>query len=142
MRNILVLASLLALLACGRSVEKVDSPAEPPAFEIRDFKVEKLKEGDVVLAKGRGTLVTRDSRLLSGTYIVWITVKKAHRNDREQRYAVVVKDGVGNIETQDRLDEFDALLLKTTSFSDWRVIGYAPLQPARLVVPVAASAPN
>ena len=135
MRTLLLLLSTsVVLMACQPSPTEKPAAAAPPVFEVRDFKFDQTSEGGIVLIRGRGTLVTRDPRLLSGIFMVWVSVKKEHRNDREQRYAVVLRDGVGNIETSDRLEEFAALTV-TTQFKDWKIIGFTQLEPATLAVP-------
>jgi len=140
-RYLLPAAALaLSLAGCERAGTKDANAPARPVFELRDFRIDRVNEGGVVLVKGRGTLMTKDSRLASGAFMVWVSVKKDHKDGREQRYAVLVKDGVGNIETRDRLDEFDALT-KDLTFKEWRVLGYVPLQPADLAaVEHAASA--
>ena len=143
MRNLfLTFAAALVLSACQPTGSTSIVPTAPPIFEIRDFKFDQANENGIVMIRGRGTLVTRDSRLLSGTYMVWISVKKEHRKDREQRYAVVLKDGVGNIETTDRLDEFTAATV-STQFKDWRIVGYTNLEPGQLAASISsASSPK
>ena len=132
----------LLLTACDRPLAPipVSPPAKPPTFEIRDFKVDMQREEGVMNAKGRGTLVAKDPAMKTGTYVVWLTVKRTHRNDQDRRYSIVVRDGAGTIETQDHFLEQDEAA-KSVRFYDWQVVGYVMLQPA-VIEGSAASAPS
>lgn len=139
-RMLLVFCVGLVLSACDRPAAPSSPQARPPEFEVRDFKVDVQREEGVMNAKGRGTLIAKDPAMKTGTYVVWLTVRRTHRNDRDRRYSIVVRDGVGTIETQDRFLEQDEAA-KSIRFYDWQVVGYVMLQPA-VMEASAASAPS
>jgi len=127
------LLSLSALVGCQQSASSVP-PAKtveqaqataPAKFEIRDFSIDEQRQsyGGVVY-KGRGTLVTRDVAVSKGNYMVWITVKQAHKNDDVWKSLVLLHDGIGTIETHDYQAKDD---VKSVKYYDWKILGYAAL---------------
>ena len=57
----------------------------PVRFEVRDFKLDEQKELYGTTTKGRRTLVTKDDALKKGSYMVWLSVKEAQKNDERTK---------------------------------------------------------
>lgn len=141
MKKTLILAVLVAALAgCQQSSSSGGETATPVApvpasgaaqnlvrFEIRDFKLDEQKKSYGTEINGRGTLVTKDDALKKGNYVVWLSVKQAHKNDERAKYLIVLRDGIGTIETFDILNREDGEKKKIKYF-DWEIIGFVKLQ--------------
>ena len=138
----LVLVAVFALAACekqaGSSAAQSSSSASAPTapentpveFEVRDFSLDHEKGEYSTTYKGRGTLVTKDPRLASGNYMVWISVKQSHQNDEPWRAQIFLKDGLGTIETYDYRSNSDKE--KEVRYHAWEVLGYIPLEKAAM----------
>jgi hypothetical protein len=104
-----------------------DSPVQ---FELRDFRLDKESSDVGPSYKGRGTIVTKDPRLASGSYFLFLSAKQAHNNDEEQKIQVLLTDGIGTVETFDFFPSADKD--KVVKYYEWRVIGYVPLLQGRM----------
>lgn len=97
-------------------------------FEVRDFKLDEEKNsygGRSI--KGRGTLVAKDDAIKKGNYAVWLSYKEAHNNDEQRKQVVVIRDGIGTIETYDYISSSEKEKTKI-KYADWKIIGFVKLQ--------------
>lgn len=137
---ILTLASLASLAGCQQNATPTTATSTPAAasstvsahapakFQIRDFKLDEQKQSyGGVIYKGRGTLVSKDAALSKGTYMVWLTVKQAHKNEEQWKTVVVMHDGIGTVETSDYLSKDDADKGKAVKYVEWKILGYTAL---------------
>ena len=109
------------------AVAATTGAASPAMFEIRDFTLDENKGEYTTTVKGRGTLVTKDSRLASGNYMVWISAKQEHENDDPWRTQILLEDGIGTFTTFDMPDKGEKL-----KYYDWEVLGYLPLEKGQM----------
>ena len=143
----------ILFLAMGCTVTSGGSPADsgqkaavgtktngPVEFELRDFRLDKDTSGVGGSYKGRGTLVSRDPRLASGRYLVFLEAKQAHEGDEPYRAQVLLEDGIGTVETFAYMtsDEKD----KVVKYHDWKILGYVAMLPGRIANPSEAPAPK
>jgi hypothetical protein len=147
----ITLASLVLLGGCQQNsapTTTTNSPVTPSAatvanapatFQIRDFKLDEQKQSyGGVIYKGRGTLVSKDVRLTKGSYIVWLTVKQAHKNEEQWKTMVLMHDGIGTLETSDYLAKDDADKGRTVKYLDWKILGYTALSAGTIEAEDAA----
>ena len=143
MKSTLILTMVIAVLAgCQQSSSDAttqskvqpSAPAASPStreipvrFEVRDFKLDEQKESYGTTTNGRGTLVTKDDALKKGSYMVWLSVKLAQKNDETQKQLVLLRDGIGTIETFEYISSEDRDKKKVMYF-DWKIIGFVKLQ--------------
>ncbi len=110
--------------------------AGPALFEIRDFDVDKedASYGGASYT-GRGTLVTKDPRLVTGSYLVFLSFKEEHENDGEAKTQVLLKDGIGPLQvgTYQTTEEEKK---EKVRYYDWKIIGYTELHPGTFKAPV------
>jgi len=147
-----IAAAMLLVAACAqdqttpKAVEAIGAAAangssQPVQFELRDFGIKK-QSADYGAQRytGHGTLVTRDQRLSNGNYILWLSVKQAQENDQEITFQILLKDGIGTVETADYQTSEEEKTEKVRYY-DWSILGYTPLLPANLQsLPPSASA--
>ncbi len=118
------------------------APAQPAAFEIRDFSLDRQSQSfGGVEYRGRGTLVTRDARLAKGNFVVWVSAKQQQKAGEEWRTLVLLQDGLGTIQTFDYQTKEDEKK-ETVRYYDWKILGYVPLMPGTLSSSPDGSAPS
>ncbi len=154
MKSKLILTIVVAALAgcqpssspSGEATPSTATPVSAPGttqtqvkFEVRDFKLAEKIETYGITAKGRGTLVTKDDSLKKGSYMVWLSVKWTQGNDEPEEKSVILRDGIGTIETYAFIPSEDRAKKKVKYF-DWKVLGFVKLQEGVIVLdePVAA----
>lgn len=132
-RLIAVIATL-GLVGCKpTSPAPLASEASVARFEIRDFKLDpKTSEYGSLSVDGRGTLVALDDSLRKGTFLVWLTVKRAHKSDEPVDVVLLLRDGLATIETSDYVAKEDKDKVKV-KYIDWKVAGYVPFREGVLV---------
>ena len=99
----------------------------PVKFEVRDFKLNERKESYGTAIHGQGILISKDEGLKKGNFMVWLSVKQAHKNDERWKTLIVLRDGIGTIESHDFLSREDREKNKVKYF-DWEIIGFVKLQ--------------
>lgn len=112
------------------------SNESPPQFELRDFRLDKEDSSVGPSYKGRGTIVTKDPRLASGKFFVFLSARQAHDNDEEARFEVLLTEGIGTVVSYDFLREADKD--KAVKYHSWEVLGYIPLLPGQMADPTGA----
>lgn len=105
----------------------------PAKFEVLDFKLDEQKESYGTKINGRGTLIAKDDTLKKGSYMVWLSSKMSQKNDERMKQLVLMRDGIGTIETFDFLNSEDSERKKVKYF-DWEVIGFVKLQEGIIAV--------
>lgn len=149
---IMTLAILASLSGCQQNAAPTTAASAPATasaaasaptsakFQIRDFKLDEQKQSyGGVIYKGRGTLVSKDVSISKGTYMVWLTVKQAHKNDEQWKTVVVMHDGIGTVETSDYLSKDDADKGKAVKYADWKILGYTALSAGTIEAEDAAA---
>jgi hypothetical protein len=122
--------------------DKEGSVAGPVKFELRDFQLDEQKQSyGGAMYKGRGTLVIKDPSVARGNYMVWLTVKQAHKNDEPAKILVLVHDGIGTVETHDYLTK-DELEKTKVKYVNWEVLGYVPMSAGTIVTDTVAAQPK
>jgi hypothetical protein len=122
-----IITAIVTLAGCQQPRSSV-----PAKFEIRDFKLDEHKESYGVSVKGRGTLVSADETTKHGTYWVFLSARSGRKNDKDGRIAVILRDGIGTIETFDIPDSGESI-----QYSGWAVIGYFRFENGTIVASAA-----
>lgn len=105
----------------------------PAKFEVKDFVMEKkfLPLDGSSTCKGRGTLISKDSRLSNGVYMVWISAKRWIDDDNRWTSFVIMDDGVATLQTYDYIGRGEDV--KNFKYHDWKIIGYTKLNPGQII---------
>jgi hypothetical protein len=101
-----------------------------PTFEIRDlgFQIDKAY-GSSFRITGRGTVVVKEPELKNGSY--FLLLKEKHAGSNTTIYQVIIKTGVGVLNT---FDLIDSPTQPPAPKYEWEVIGFVKLQSANLDV--------
>jgi hypothetical protein len=71
--------------------------------------------------------------------MVWYSAKEAQNNDERKKHLIVLRDGIGTIETYDFLSREDREKKKVKYF-DWEIIGFVKLQEGVIMLDEPATA--
>ena len=141
--RIATLSAVIFVAACQpQAAPPATSSVSPARFEIRDFKLtEVTTEYGGLNVNGRGTLVALDDSMKKGNYLVWFTAERSRKEDSTVDAALILKDGLATIETNDFVSKDDREKVNVR-YSDWKMTAYVKMEAAVFIPEVAASAPQ
>lgn len=108
-----------------------ESPREPAAFELKDFKFEIEEKEYNVTYKGRGLLIPQSPAMQDGSYFIFLKARDRHTSQvASELVAVIMTKGVGEL----TFTIFYGKSQRPAAPPDftWEVVGYVPLLPATI----------